>query len=138
MITGSTAMVMEIESLRQQCAAQLAELEAISATLGTSEGHSSVAHILDLRQRNSDLVTGLEACDEQVVDLRQQLAAMEDKYLVERGMLRLKRAELADSQRDVRMLHSYLKRWAFTASDDECAHMEVQEALAATEPKTTS
>jgi hypothetical protein len=31
--------------------------------------------IESLRQRNSDLVTGLEACDEQVVALRQQLAS---------------------------------------------------------------
>ena len=29
-----------------------------------------------LRQRNSDLVTGLEACDEQVVALHQQLTTM--------------------------------------------------------------
>ena len=44
----------EIESLLQQNASQLAELEAISAALGTSEGHSSVTHILDLRQQLAD------------------------------------------------------------------------------------
>jgi hypothetical protein len=44
----------EVKDLRQQCDAQLAELEAISAALGTSEGHSSVTHILDLRQQLAD------------------------------------------------------------------------------------
>ena len=39
----------EIERLRRIEAAQLAELEAISAALGTNEGHSSVHHIERLR-----------------------------------------------------------------------------------------
>jgi len=77
-------MAMEIESLRQQCAAQLAELEAISAALGTSEGHSSVAHILDLRQqivmlRGSLLASAnyIDALGGNSFDPRRTLAATE-------------------------------------------------------------
>jgi predicted RNase H-like nuclease (RuvC/YqgF family) len=91
--------------------------------------------IESLRQRNSDLVTGLEACDEQVVALRQQLAAMEDKYLVERGMLRLKRAELADSQKQVTLLRDALVNIKIYADNIDDANNWCEEALAATEPK---
>ena len=41
-------------------------------------------------------------------------------------------SQLAEREKQVAMLRSYLNRWAFTQSEDECAHMEVQEALAAT------
>ena len=44
----------KIESLRQQNAAQLAELHAISEALGTNEGHSSVDHIVALREQIAD------------------------------------------------------------------------------------
>ena len=117
----------EVEDLRQQLA------EAFQAGAASRD-----AEVTNLAALGSSYLNRANAAELELDQLRQQLAAMEDKYLVERGMLKLKRAELADSQRDVKMLHSYLKRWAFTASDDECAHMEVQEALAATEPKTTS
>lgn len=40
-----------IEELERQCDAQLAELEAISEALGTNEGHSSVDHVVALRQQ---------------------------------------------------------------------------------------
>jgi len=43
------------------------------------------------------------------------------------------RKQLAEREKQVAMLRSYLNRWAFTQSEDECAHMEVQEALAATD-----
>ena len=42
-------LTVEVERLRKIEAAQLAELEAISAALGTNEGHSSVHHIERLR-----------------------------------------------------------------------------------------
>jgi hypothetical protein len=42
------------------------------------------------------------------------------------------RKQLAEREKQVAMLRSYLNRWAFTQSEDECAHMEVQEALAET------
>ena len=41
--------------------------------------------------------------------------------------------QLANATKQIVMLRSYLKRWAFTQSEDECAHFEVQEALAATD-----
>lgn len=67
-----------------------------------------------------------------VESLRQQLAAMEDKYLVERGMLKLKRAELADSQKQVMLLRDALEYYADTTHD--VFPSVARKALAATEP----
>ena len=97
----------EKEALRQQCAAQLAELEAISAALGTSEGHSSVTHILVLRQQLSDrdaevakwkraFVTGGDET------MRQQLASrdVEVANLAALGSSYLNRANAAELELD--------------------------------------
>ena len=93
----------EIESLLQQNASQLAELEAISAALGTSEGHSSVTHILDLRQQLADHI-------KREVMLRDAL----------------------------HFAHEELRGWHEEATGEDYNSIEINEALAATEPKATS
>jgi len=50
-----------IAQLRRENAAQLAELNAISASLGTNEGHSSVFHIENLKDNNRRLYEALLA-----------------------------------------------------------------------------
>jgi outer membrane protein TolC len=93
---------------------------------------------------------GAASRDAEIDDLGESLAQVKLKnamLIKERDQLRdqvqMLRGERIGAWRrsealreQVKMLHSYLKRWAFTTTDDECAHMEVQEALAATEPKS--
>ncbi len=53
----------EIERLSGECSAQLTELDAISAALGTRDGHSSVTHI----QRLREALRRLEWCETTVI-----------------------------------------------------------------------
>ncbi len=62
-----------------------------------------------LRQQLADMTAYADKRNTVALDLEQQLAAMEDKYLVERGMLRLKRAEFEDSQKREVMLREALE-----------------------------
>ena len=71
-----------------------------------------------LRQRNDDLVTGLEACDEQVVSLRQQLADHIRREVMLRDALHF--------------AHEELRGWHEEATGEDYNSIEINEALAAT------
>jgi len=68
----------------------------------------ALVEIESLRQQLADMTAYADKRNTVALDLEQQLAAMEDKYLVERGMLRLKRAEFEDSQKREVMLRDAL------------------------------
>ncbi len=71
----------------------------------------------------------------EIASLRQQLAEKDQTILDHVEIQQALRQQLAEREKQIVMLHSCLKRWAFTHSKDECDHMEVAEALDATEPK---
>lgn len=56
----SLQMEREIEQLRSDNAAQLAELHSISVALGTDEWHSSVTHIEAMKNENAKLKEQLD------------------------------------------------------------------------------
>lgn len=96
---------------------------------------AAVDREITLRQRNGDLVTGLEACDEQVVALRQQLAAAQDDFHFQACLTRellpyQERAinaeqQLAAAQTEISELHIEI---------DDC-HKRLAAALAAIKVK---
>ena len=83
-----------------------------------SLAHRAADEIESLRQRVADLTTGLEACDEQVVALRQQLS---------------------NSHKQVNTARDYLERLACLGNGDQHGNSNGNclaiEALAAMEPK---
>jgi len=85
-----------IESLRQQCNAQLAELEAISAALGTNEGHSSVTHILDLRQQLAAALNKLEMAETCLADDNALIAGLKNDLAAAIAACKLKDAAIKD------------------------------------------
>lgn len=94
------------------------------------------AEIAELESERDDFGDGLAQVKLKNAMLIKERDQLRDQVQMLRGerIGAWRRSEALREQ--VKMLHSYLKRWAFTTTDDECAHMEVQEALAATEPKS--
>jgi chromosome segregation ATPase len=97
-----------------------------------SDNETLSSELESLRQRNDDLVTGLEACDEQVVALRQQLEEFKHGQDAYQQMFN-------DSQKQVNTARDYLERLACLGngnrhgnSNGNCLAIE---ALAAMEPK---
>lgn len=85
------AFINSVAALRAVTTAQLAELAEISLALGSSEGHSSVAHIKALRSDLARVEGELEKCNyillglgQEKVEFRAQLTALQ----AENGRLR--------------------------------------------------